>query len=286
MSDFGPNPSDLDPDSEALIWMLAMNGVQPQGLLDPYSKDPLSGLKTRQTALKSDASLLGFNPIEQYAGPEVKQYVPEADSVRAEAEGDPIAQELLARLDNGEGLLALRKKIAAKTYDPTKQEEPAGGGLTVQEAKAYSGWLDRMSKAIAKDNINLSKPGVVTDPAEADPYANVPTDAAKNFNEEDYISGLRQRGEFGRQINRNVAMADVAPGVEVPGSTTEREIQRQYRSLSPASKAEERGYQAREAGFRSRAQSAVQNSTRPSLSKERAIRGIIALRLAYGLPAT
>ncbi len=117
---YGAPPEEDDAEYDDLYTMLAtmystgMN-QNPQMLNVPFTKgiegmgstDPLRNVKSQQTNLKSARSLMGFDPLQAFAGPEFEPYVSAYEMIATEAAGDPYAEALLADLDSGVGALAV-----------------------------------------------------------------------------------------------------------------------------------------------------------------------------------
>jgi len=322
MSDFTTDPySDpyggLDPDTAALIMQLAQGGYQPypQMMNVPYVKDlmggstdPLRQIKSQQSDLKSAKSLMGYDPIAGFAGPEFDPYVPQYDAVAQEVQGDQYGQALLDDLQNGAGALSLQNQIDQATYDPKTDGGPTDGRpLSPQQAKNYKSWLSRAQKAYTADQLEYQKRDQMA--TQGDPNAVVPTDQASGFNENDWITQLAQRGELGpgRQsmVNRgpvpSATERRVAPQSLLPGGlggTAGRPSLPVGQLVSPArllpgalqgkswvQKAQDKGYAAKEQGYRNDARKAVSQAVQPSAARERAVRAIQAYRLAMGMDA-
>jgi hypothetical protein len=312
--DPGYDPYAIDPDTAALIQQLAGSGYQsyPQMLNVPYTKDllgvgtdPLRNLGGAQTRYKSAASIMDYNPVQGFAGPEFQPYVPQYDSVAQEAQGDQYAEALLNDLQQGQGALALANQIDSATYDPKADGGPVEGKpLSPDQAKNYKSWLSRAQKAYTADSLELGKRDQQS--TEGDVNAMVPTDEAANFNEDQWINKIAQTGALGpqrqqtEQINSNpnlrpsqrvfpssfdtptgkVPPALVGkkppPGAQVNGNA----LSRLFESNRNA------GYKQREMGYRDQARGAVQAAVKPSPARERAVRAVMAYRLAMGLPAS
>lgn len=306
MSDFQTYDPYADEDEAyALIEMLAMQGYgqNPAMLNVPYTKqlmggstDPLRNVKSQETHLKSARSLMGFDPIQAYAGPEFEPYVSAYEGLAQQAMGDPYAEALLADLDAGKGALALKQEIAASTYDPEVGPEE-GKKLSPQQAESYMTWLDQAAQAQAADNAELWKREQMA--TEGDPMANLLTPEAEAFDEDSYIKRLADQGEFrtnrdeylSKRGNRTpTAYSEQSgmrrrPGQAAAGRRANREF-----SASPSATAAERGQQAankiRERNYRALAQNEVQNSYRPSPARERALRAVMGYRMMLGLNPT
>jgi len=310
MSDY-TDPNYVDPDTELLIQQLAYMGINPNPALGsvPYAQDyiggntdPLRQIKSEQSLMSGADKLLGFNPIEQFGGPATKLYVPEADQVAKEVGNDPLGQALLQDLNNGSGVLELKKKILANTYDPTKEDKPNANALTRDEANTYNGWLDRMSKALAKDNFNLSKPGVTDNPQETDPFGNVPTPEAQSFNTEDYVNQIARQGTFGQQRQRYASQPAPRHSSFEPLNVLSNAQQylppapsmgraaygsgNAAEDNSPVGRATARGQQYLEQAYTNAANRAQQGSTQASMANQRAYRNIVAYRVMMGLSPT
>lgn len=311
-----------DPATEDLIIQMLMGGWQPYGaqMSVPYAQDYMGGntdptrqWKSQDTILKSQASLMGFSPIQEFAGPEPQLWIPGTEQLAEEVAGDDVGQQLLERLDAGEGVVALQREIANRTYDPENDGGPVEGReMSPEQAEVYRDWLQRYSKARAEDYIKLGQPGTVTDPAETDVMADLPTDEALNFNEEDFIRKLRVGGAFGEDrknpgsvYNRPEALREDAPSTPVgPGNIVKRMVRAttnpdfaraerqgaQSRQQSPGrnrySDIMNRGYDQLEQKYRGDARQAQATARRPSLAKERAYRAIVAYRLSHGMSPT
>jgi hypothetical protein len=320
MSDFttdpGYDPYQLDPETAMLIQQLANGGYQsyPQMLNVPYTKDllgvgtdPTRNLGGQQTRYKSAASIMGYNPVQEYAGQKFDPYVPQYDAIAQEAQGDQYAQALLDDLQNGQGALGLANQIDQATYDPKADGGPVDGKpLSPAQAKNYKSWLDRAQKAYATDTIEYQKRDQQA--TLGDVNSMVPTDEAQNFNEDQWINQIAKTGALGPQqrdesqigVNADVGTPKGrifpssfnAPNGRVPvalqgkkppmgaqvnaGTAVGRLFQR----------AEQGGYKQREMGYRDQARQAVSQAVKPSPARERAVRAVMAYRLAMGLPAS
>lgn len=325
MSDMGMYPPEEDPAVEELIYQMILGGWQPYGqqMNVPYAQEQMGGntdptrqWKSQDTILKSQKSLMGFSPIEAFAGPEPQLWVPGTEQLAEEIAGDQFGQQLIERLDAGEGIINLQRQIVNATYDPENDLGPTPEKpMAPQEAEVYLDWLRRYSKARSEDYVKLSQPGVVTDAAETDVMADLPTDEALNFNEEDFINKLRVGGAFGAQrknpgsiSNRPEALRRDFPStparpmgsrvsqffqdVSTPeGLGRVRDRQQASGGNRPKTgnilqRVVDRGYNQLEQKYRQDARSVQANSRRPSLAKERAFRAIVAYRLSHGLPPT
>lgn len=310
MSDFDTyDPYAVDDETYALIEMLAQTGYQPypEMLNVPYTKelmggstDPLRNVKSQETHLKSARSLMGFDPIQAYAGPEFEPYVSQYEGLAGQAMGDPYAEALLADLDAGKGALALKQEIAASTYDPEVGPEE-GKKLSPQQAEGYMRWLDQAAQAQAADNAELWKREQMA--TEGDPFAVLPTDEAMAFDEESYIGKLAEQGEFGRDrqtVERDVygdgVKADSggrrrpAMGARTRGATSRARGDTRGMGADPIGSAVLRGQNSankvRERNYRALARNEVQGSVRPSAGRERALRAVMAYRMSMGLNPT
>jgi hypothetical protein len=317
MTDPGYDPYAIDPETAALIQQLAGSGYQPypQMLNNAYTKDltglstdPLRNLGGAQTRYKSAASIMGYNPVQDFAGPDFQPYVPQYDTVAQEAQGDPYAEALLNDLQQGQGALSLANQIDQATYDPkTDGGAVEGKPLSPGQAKNYKAWLSRAQKAYTADSLELGKRQQQA--TEGDVNSMVPTQDAQNFNENDWINQIAQTGALGPQrqqlsrpastsggrnvnplpvfpssFNTPTGKTPVAlqgkkppPGAQVNGGTA---LSRLFESNRNA------GYKQREMGYRDQARTAVQNAVQPSPARERAVRAVMAYRLAMGLSAT
>jgi hypothetical protein len=301
----------LDPETEELLMSLFFEGYQPypEGLNVPYVKDiegmgstnPMRGVTTQQGIVKSAESILGYSPVEQYAGPDIQTYTPEYDYVAEEAMGDEVAEGLLGDFESGAGILQLKNALAA---DPS---------LSPEQITTYNNWLDRLQQATLKDDIALNTPGTVTDPREADPFGTLPTEEASSFDEDANIANLAKQGVFGSRrqaIERGIGMG---PSSEETGVRRIAQAGRQFvtgqrgapqgispvsavvdaarnqvrtgRGLGPRGVVEAAGYRRGEQMAREDLRSQRQQSVRPTAAKERAVRAIMAYRLSMGLPA-
>jgi len=321
MSDFqtdpGYDPYAMDPETAALVQQLAGTGYQPypQMLNVPYTKDllgvgtdPLRNLGGAQTRYKSAASIMDYNPVQGFAGPEFEPYVPQYDSVAQEAQGDQYAEALLQDLQDGQGALALANQIDQATYTKEDGGPVEGKPLSPEQAKNYKSWLSRAQKAYTADSLELGKRQQQS--TEGDVNSMVPTDEAMNFNEDQWINQIAKTGALGNQRQELSRQPAVAPGAKnvntlpvfpssfnTPNGKTPVALQgkrpppgAQVNGGTPISRlfqsAERGGYNQREMGYRDQARSAVQNSVKPSPARERAVRAVMAYRLAMGLPAS
>lgn len=313
--DPGYDPYAIDPDTAALIQQLAMGGYNvggtPQMLNVPYTKDllgvgtdPLRNLGGAQTRYKSAASIMGYNPVQEYAGPEFQPYVPQYDQVAQEAQGDQYAEALLQDLQQGQGALALANQIDQATYDPKADGGPVEGKpLSPQQAKNYKSWLQRAQQAYTADSLELSKRDQQASEGDVNSY--VPTQEAQNFNEDDWINQIARTGALGDQRRSAQTMIDRNPGSalnvhqanELVNPTTDAIRPKpgsKLKAPAPQGNAVSRlfasneaaGYRQREQAYRNQAQREVQGSVKPSPARERAVRAVMAYRLAMGLPAT
>lgn len=310
MSDFDTyDPYAVDDETYALIEMLAQSGygTYPQMLNVPYTKelmggstDPLRQVKSQETHLKSARSLMGFDPIGSFAGPEFEPFVSQYDNVANQAYGDPYAEALLSDLDAGKGALALKQEIAASTYDPETGPEE-GKKLSPQQAQAYMTWLDQAAQAQAADNADIWRREQMA--TEGDPYAMLPTPEAEAFDEDAYIGKLAAQGEFGRDrqtIERDVygdgVKADSggrrrpAMGARTRGATSRARGDTRGMSRDPVGssvlRGQNAGYRDRERNYRALARNDVAQSYRPSPARERSLRAVMAYRMAMGLSPT
>jgi hypothetical protein len=321
MSDFttdpGYDPYQLDPETAMLITQLAQGGYQsyPEMLNVPYTKellgvgtDPLRNLGGAQTRYKSAASIMGYDPVKGYAGPEYEPYVPQYDTVAQEAQGDQYAEALLNDLQQGQGALALANQIDSATYDPKTDGGPTEGKpLSPAQAANYKSWLQRAQKAYTADSLEMGKRQQQA--TEGDVNSLIPTDEALNFNEDDWINKIAQSGALGKerqqgvqlqqqQANRTGNQPFVAPSsFNAPNGRTPAALVGKKPPLGAQvnagtavgrlfQSAERGGYKQREMGYRDQARQAVSQAQRPSPARERAVRAVMAYRLAMGLPAT
>jgi hypothetical protein len=317
--DPGYDPNAVDPATAALIQQLVGAGYQsyPQMLNVPYTKDllgvgtdPLRNLGGAQTRYKSAASIMDYNPVQQFAGPEFQPYVPQYDAVAQEAQGDQYAEALLNDLQQGQGALALANQIDSATYNPKIDGGPVEGKpLSPEQAKNYKSWLSRAQKAYTADSLELGKRDQQA--TEGDVNSMVPTQEAQSFNEDQWINKIAQTGALGPQRQQDIqseanlqdVRANAKPGdagrymfpssFNTPTGKTPVALQGKKPPLgasqSPSSwsgKAANRGYNQREQGYRQDARGAVQNAVQPSPARERAVRAVMAYRLAMGLPAS
>lgn len=304
---------EYDPASEELILQMLASGWSPYGqqMNVPWQKenlgsstDPTRAWKSQDTILKSQNSLLGFSPIEEFAGPQPELWIPGTEQLSEEVAGDDIGQQLLDALNNGEGIINLQRQIAESTYDPEQEDPSEERPLSPQQAEIYQDWLKRYSKARSEDYIKLGQPGTVTDPAETDVMADVPTDEALNFDEESYIDTLRKGGAFGEDRIRKQELKreseNFRPDYNVKrmvrgvtnstAATANRRMAEERSSRmegsGPLTKAISAGNRQLEQKYRGDARKAQASSTRPSLAKERAFRAIVAYRMAHGMNPT
>jgi len=316
MSDFqntdpGYDPSALDPETAALVMQLAQGGYQPypQMLNVPYTKellgvgtDPTRNLGGQQTRYKSAANIMGYNPVQEFAGPEFDPYVPQYDTVAQEAQGDQYAEALLNDLQQGQGALALANQIDQATWTKNDGGPVEGKPLSAEQAKNYKSWLARAQQAYTADILEMGKRQQTA--TEGDVNSMVPTDEAANFNEDAWIGKIAQSGgalgpqrHQGEQLFQKAQApaataadrfrsssfgAPSSPRVERPGM---KPLTKQP-SNSWVAKAEQRGYNQREQGYRGEARAAVANAVQPSPARERAVRAVMAYRMAMGLSAS
>ena len=321
MSDFttdpGYDPYAMDPETAALIQQLAGTGYQPypEMLNNAYTKDltglgtdPLRNLGGAQTRYKSAASIMGYNPVQEFAGPKFEPYTPQYDTIAQEAQGDKYAEALLQDLQDGQGALGLANQIDQATYNPKTDGGPVEGKpLSPAEAKNYKSWLSRAQKAYTTDSIELSKRDQQA--TEGDVNSMVPTQEAQTFNEDDWINKIAQGGALGPQRqqlarqpqqtggkNQNT-LPVFASSFNAPNGRTPAALQGKkpppgavVNGGSPLSRmfqsAQQGGYKQREMGYRGQAQQAQQQAVQPSPARERAVRAVMAYRLALGLPAS
>lgn len=319
MSDFttdpGYDPNAMDPATAALIQQLAGQGYQPypEMLNNAYTKDvtglgtdPLRNLGGAQTRYKSAASIMDYNPVQEFAGPQFDPYVPQYDTVAQEAQGDPYAEALLQDLQDGQGALSLANQIDQATYDPkVGADQAAGKVLSPEQAKNYKSWLSRAQKAYTSDSLELGKRQQMA--TEGDVNSMVPTQEAQQFNTEDWINKIAQTGALGRdrqQLSQQpastgkgvmnplpvFASSRTTPnGITPPGVRGKAPAGAQSAAPSAVGRlfqsAERGGYNQREMGYRQQAQQAQSRAVQPSPARERAVRAVMAYRLAMGLPA-
>jgi hypothetical protein len=320
MSDFDTyDPYATDDETEALIQMLAQAGYgsYPQMLNVPYTKDlmggstdPLRNIKSQETHLKSARSLMGFDPIQSFAGPEFEPYVSQYEGLAQQAMGDPYAEALLADLDAGQGSLALKQQIAAATYDPEVGPEE-GKKLSPQQAEAYMSWLDQAAQAQATDNSELMRREQMA--TEGDPFAELLTPEAEAFDEDAYINKLASRGAFGEEEKRTGLgptqtqdrrragesfyrtegggkVGSVLDAITLQSPRNRGANQARRRTMDSGRNAGQRGADAanrvRERNYRALAQNEQQQSYRPSPARERALRAVMAYRMSMGLNPT
>lgn len=308
MSNIDPT---MDPDLQNLIFQLALQGVNPNpaALSVPYAQDymggntnPLRQATTMETLIKGLTSIGGANPVTEYAGPKTTVVTPEADTIASEVKGDPLGEALLQDFNNGTGLLALKKKIVANSYDPSKEKAPNANAITKDEASQYLGWIDRMSKAVAKDNVALGKPGATDNPAEADPYGLVPTDQAMNFDKQGYMNDMASKGEFG-PVRQHYGNIDTRQQAYDAGGGFGADVRRTPQELANTTFTPTTNFQmyggggatgalgdtiaralaARETSYSNAADRAQASSMRPSQANQTALRRIQALRTILGL---
>jgi hypothetical protein len=300
----------VDPALEELLRQLVEGGgYQPFGanMSVPYTQDYMGGntdptrqWKSQDTMLKSQEALMGFSPIEGFAGPQPELWIPGTEQLANEVIGDEDGEKLLDALDQGAGVLALQKQIADQTYDPKNGEEPSTERpLSPQQAAVYRDWLERYSKAQAEDYIKLGQPGTVTDPMELDPMGDVAAEPDRT--EDQYISQLVKGGAFGEQRSARGAPSrvGVAPSRQIPQNTATPGRRRspgysqaaRYgtmgdqapRGEDPVVQAIRRGNSELEGKYRQDFRAQASNTRRPSMAKERAYRAIVAYRMAHGM---
>jgi hypothetical protein len=324
MSDMGDEY--IDPALEELLYqIMATGGYQPFGanMNVPYAQDYMGGntdptrqWKSQDTILKSQGSLMGFNPIQEFAGPEPELWIPGTEQLANEVLGDEDGEKLLAALESGAGVLALQKQIADATYDPENEDPSEERPLSPQQAAVYRDWLERYSKAQAEDYIKLGQPGTVTDPMELDPMGDVAT--APEFTEDEFIQKLVTGGAFGSGYQQAPSVS--RPDGSVTSMTGDEERQGRVRravekvlspfgggtrkvmgppspgsprqpsdrKIGPLERARDQGNRQLEQKYRQdyRKSGASQGGSRPSMAKERAFRAIVAYRMAHGMSPT
>ena len=272
--------------------------------------DPLRNLGGAQTRYKSAASIMGYNPVQEFAGPQFDPYVPQYDTVAQEAQGDKYAEALLQDLQDGQGALALANQIDQATYDPKTDGGPTDGKpLSPDQAKNYKAWLSRAQKAYTADSLEMGKRQQQS--TEGDVNSMVPTQEAQAFNEDDWINQIAQTGALGKQrqqMSQQPAQQTGGQSNRNPFPVFASSFDAPNGRVSPALKGktpppgavvngsspiarlfarnEQGGYNQREMGYRDQARSAVQNAVQPSPARERAVRAVMAYRLAMGLSAT